>query len=344
MNSAPADHCGSRRIGGLGLCHRFRRVPANFPRKTAAKLAAARSSTLPANRPAMSTATASAKATCGRRWVLVFDDVGPGDAGHLETPVEVWNVCSLTEAVRLARQAVEGDRDDPDVLWMAGFTLSVIAGEHTTAASVINRALAFTNSAHALVADGWVSCSRGARHRERTGRGSELQQSDVLLYLVENGPGRSELELSEAIYWRPGSKPAGRSPLRLKHGQGPRAPLFEIVQSRPSSVIGVAGPPHRHRPGPASQELTTATASISIMKSVWPSGRRRRRASRGRHPEIARADVGALLSQLNNNKNVLELIINQSPLEKNRIQSSGLFQGAMPMRFSRSLSSPPHRR
>jgi NADPH:quinone reductase-like Zn-dependent oxidoreductase len=31
--------------------------------------------------------------------------------------------------------------------------------------------------------------------------------------------------------------------------------------------VGVAGPPHRHRPGPASQELTTATASISIMKS-----------------------------------------------------------------------------
>ena len=28
-----------------------------------------------------------------------------------------------------------------------------------------------------------------------------------------------------------------------------------------------AGPPHRRRPGLASQELTTATASISIMKS-----------------------------------------------------------------------------
>jgi hypothetical protein len=46
--------------------------------------------------------------------------------------------------------------------------------------------------------------SRRARHRERTGRRSELQQSDVLLYLVENGPGRSELELSEAIYGAPG--------------------------------------------------------------------------------------------------------------------------------------------
>ena len=38
----------------------------------------------------------------------------------------------------------------------------------------------------------------------RTGRRSELAQSDVLLYLVENGPGRSDLELSEAIYGAPG--------------------------------------------------------------------------------------------------------------------------------------------
>jgi hypothetical protein len=49
-----------------------------------------------------------------------------------------------------------------------------------------------------------VHGSRGAQHRKRTGRRSELQQSDVLLYLVENGPGRSELELSEAIYGAPG--------------------------------------------------------------------------------------------------------------------------------------------
>ena len=35
----------------------------------------------------------------------------------------------------------------------------------------------------------------------------------------------------------------------------------------PPPRIGAAGPPHRRRSGPASQELTTATASISIMKS-----------------------------------------------------------------------------
>ena len=34
----------------------------------------------------------------------------------------------------------------------------------------------------------------------RTGRRSKLSQVDVLLYLVENRPGRSALELSQAIY------------------------------------------------------------------------------------------------------------------------------------------------
>ena len=34
----------------------------------------------------------------------------------------------------------------------------------------------------------------------RTGRRSELNQIDVLLYLIENGPGRSDLKLAQAIY------------------------------------------------------------------------------------------------------------------------------------------------
>ena len=42
--------------------------------------------------------------------------------------------------------------------------------------------------------------SRAARFGGRTGRRSALEQMDVLLYLVENGPGRSALELSQAIY------------------------------------------------------------------------------------------------------------------------------------------------
>ena len=40
----------------------------------------------------------------------------------------------------------------------------------------------------------------------RTGRRSELAQIDVLLYLAENGPGRSALELARAIYGEVGSE------------------------------------------------------------------------------------------------------------------------------------------
>ena len=40
---------------------------------------------------------------------------------------------------------------------------------------------------------------RGSGTVRRTGRRSELAQIDVLLYLIENRPGRSALELAQAI-------------------------------------------------------------------------------------------------------------------------------------------------
>jgi adenylate cyclase len=62
------------------------------------------------------------------------------------------------EALRLARWAIETGGDDPDALWMAGDTLSVLAGDHDGAANAIDRALIINpNSAHAWMASGWVS-------------------------------------------------------------------------------------------------------------------------------------------------------------------------------------------
>jgi adenylate cyclase len=66
------------------------------------------------------------------------------------------------EAVSLARQALEAGQDDPDTLWMAGFTLSFLSGEHAIAATAIDRALSLNpNSAHAWAVHGRVSCYRG---------------------------------------------------------------------------------------------------------------------------------------------------------------------------------------
>jgi TolB-like protein/class 3 adenylate cyclase len=61
----------------------------------------------------------------------------------------------IAEALRLARGAIEAGKDDPDALWMAGWTLSTFTGEQGTAANVIDRALALnSNSAHAWMARG----------------------------------------------------------------------------------------------------------------------------------------------------------------------------------------------
>ena len=67
----------------------------------------------------------------------------------------------IAEALDLTRRAIEGSKDDPDVLWMAGDALSILSREHSTAAVLIERALALNpNSAHAWMAKGWVACCR----------------------------------------------------------------------------------------------------------------------------------------------------------------------------------------
>ncbi len=63
----------------------------------------------------------------------------------------------VAEAVLLAKQAIEGGRDEPDALSMAGSTISFLAGEHAPAMSAIDRALALNpNSAQAWSVRGWV--------------------------------------------------------------------------------------------------------------------------------------------------------------------------------------------
>ena len=45
------------------------------------------------------------------------------------------------EALRLARLAIERGRDDADVLWMASHALSLLAGDHKTAADALERSV-----------------------------------------------------------------------------------------------------------------------------------------------------------------------------------------------------------
>jgi adenylate cyclase len=67
----------------------------------------------------------------------------------------------VAEATQLARRAIEAGKDDPDALWMSGFTIACLSGERSAAASAIERALALNpNSAQAWMASGYVSCYR----------------------------------------------------------------------------------------------------------------------------------------------------------------------------------------
>ena len=50
----------------------------------------------------------------------------------------------IAEAVRLAKQAIDIGKDDPDTISAAGITLGFFADEPATATSVIDRALALT--------------------------------------------------------------------------------------------------------------------------------------------------------------------------------------------------------
>jgi TolB-like protein/class 3 adenylate cyclase len=92
----------------------------------------------------------------------------------------------VAESVRLARHAVTAGKDDPEALWMAAFVLMVLAGEHATAASAVERALALNpNSANAWMASGLVSC-----FRNRPDAAIEaLQRAMRLSPLDPEGPG-----------------------------------------------------------------------------------------------------------------------------------------------------------
>jgi TolB-like protein/class 3 adenylate cyclase len=96
----------------------------------------------------------------------------------------------IAECLDLAKQSIEGGKDDPDALWTAGWTISYFAGEHATAATAVDRALTLNpNSAHAWTAKGWVSGyqSRSGAAIEAFERAMRLSPLDPLGYIVTSG-------------------------------------------------------------------------------------------------------------------------------------------------------------
>jgi adenylate cyclase len=78
--------------------------------------------------------------------------------------IQGWGALSAAdaaEACRLARQALEAERDDADTIWQAAWTLFRLAGEAAMAAAAIDRALALNpNAAHAWLMRGHIHAVR----------------------------------------------------------------------------------------------------------------------------------------------------------------------------------------
>jgi TolB-like protein/Flp pilus assembly protein TadD len=69
------------------------------------------------------------------------------------------------EAIRLAREALAANRDDPETLRMAGLTLAYLTREHDIALVALDRAVALNpSSAQVMASSGWVRSYIGDSH------------------------------------------------------------------------------------------------------------------------------------------------------------------------------------
>jgi adenylate cyclase len=111
------------------------------------------------------------------------------------------------EGVRLARAAVERDRDDPTVLWMVGHALGYLARDYGTSLAFLDRSLRLNpNSAQAYGFSGWarlysgdtrtaISHLHAALRISPLDSGIGLFQSGLAIALVMEG------EHQEAVQW-----------------------------------------------------------------------------------------------------------------------------------------------
>jgi len=113
---------------------------------------------------------------------------------------------NAAELARLAHQAIELGKDDPDALWMASYVVTYV-GEHSTAASATERALILNpNSAHAWMAMGTVSCFRSQSDMaiDAFQRAIRLSPLDPLGYRFTGGIGIAHAvagRYEDAISW-----------------------------------------------------------------------------------------------------------------------------------------------
>ena len=124
--------------------------------------------------------------------------------------VQGWGALSdddVAEGVSLARQALEGARDDSETMWLAGYAMFFLAGETVMAAEVLDRALTLNpNAATAWVVRGWIHAVRSQPEAaiEAFERARRLSPFDPLDYLNAAGVAVAHLagrRFEQALEW-----------------------------------------------------------------------------------------------------------------------------------------------
>ncbi|HEY8872836.1 MAG TPA: adenylate/guanylate cyclase domain-containing protein [Stellaceae bacterium] len=113
----------------------------------------------------------------------------------------------IAEALDLARRVIETGKEDPDALWMAGYSLVYFGGDHATGLRVIERSLMLNpNSALAWSASGWANVHWGRHGPACEGfmRALRLSPVDPVAHLFKGGLALAHMaagRFDEAMEW-----------------------------------------------------------------------------------------------------------------------------------------------
>jgi len=156
-----------------------------------------------------------AEAVVLARWALALDPSYAPAAAMVGScrvlqRLQGWGALSaddIGEACRLARQALEAERNDPETIWQAAWTLFVLAGEAAMAAAALDRALALNpNAAHAWTHRGLIHalCNQPEAAIEAVERARCLSPFDPLAFFYAHNIGLAHLaaqRFEQAIEW-----------------------------------------------------------------------------------------------------------------------------------------------
>ena len=132
-------------------------------------------------------------------WCRVLQLTNRATASHYEE--------DLAQGVRFARRAIEVGNEDPDALWMGGWTVLTLGGDRAAGLSAIEHSLALNpNSALAWSFFGWAQAfhNRSAPAIEALERAMRLSPLDPLRWVFFGGLAHAHLaagRLEAAIEW-----------------------------------------------------------------------------------------------------------------------------------------------